>query len=766
MKKLAIIQTQSTLFWKSCQTISANLKQSYELLEKKGKYEIEWLSLEPAVISEVGVWANIQHYSRLAEQIRDSKPDQLIFLDHLPSPPLLLAAMEKFPGFPNVPVNFHVYGDFTYFAHDWIEFFKSRKKQNRYRLISASERQTKLIEELLMQSGPQSVVKTLFFPVDPKQYSFDAGARAKKRAQYGLKDTDRVVLYTGRLSAQKNITRMIREFAELCQSSAVKNPHFYLAGSFDDLGTPFSPATPPTGTYFHAVSQQINGLPHSVQKRIHFVGNLDSAELREFYCAADVFFSLSLHHDEDFGMSVAEALSCGLPSVLSDWGGFSSFAHPEWGGALVPTSITERGLVISSRGCQRILTQALSTPLPNDRRKQRAYSFMERFSVGRAAALLGDLIGSAFPEKVDVRSLWKLHYLLCSSRDTAVIPRSGGFYESVYRHYCGKTEAPPGTPNDDVNWVLDLIHYAEPELCSKPKPSSNDLSGYFVPMSKDYYSPTRPVFLYHGVDDSAAQRCKFWQARDGAIPLLKFFDDYTPETFGSTVLVHKDLLRLVPPHWAKSVGSYSIECTLPPLKAPDRRGLILTGCLSPGFADYDQFSRELDLLAEKIGDPSKIEILAYFSFRSALIQWARSHEDNAGRWFQAVSQRFGADVKFLTWSDLSSLRSLEGYCFHEFNQGLIIKDSFVSHHLLSIGARRALAETPQNRGQQQSVQLSPFHAVRWEPRTHFSSSSLKAAKANQLRLQAFKSLSTQLQQFENYNKVCPSWVEAYVTDCF
>lgn len=62
-------------------------------------------------------------------------------------------------------------------------------------------------------------------------------------------------------------------------------------------------------------------LPTSIQKRIFFKGSVPHKDLNLFYNAADLFVSLSLHHDEDFGMSVAEAMATGLPCVLTDWGG-------------------------------------------------------------------------------------------------------------------------------------------------------------------------------------------------------------------------------------------------------------------------------------------------------------------------------------------------------------------------------------------------------------------------------------------------------------
>jgi glycosyltransferase involved in cell wall biosynthesis len=47
--------------------------------------------------------------------------------------------------------------------------------------------------------------------------------------------------------------------------------------------------------------------------------------LKDFYKSADLYLSLSTYHDEDFGMSVAEALMSGLPAILSNWAGYSSF---------------------------------------------------------------------------------------------------------------------------------------------------------------------------------------------------------------------------------------------------------------------------------------------------------------------------------------------------------------------------------------------------------------------------------------------------------
>ena len=44
----------------------------------------------------------------------------------------------------------------------------------------------------------------------------------------------------------------------------------------------------------------------------------------------DVFVSLSVHQDENFGYAPIEAMACGVPAVVTDWGGYrDSVVHGE-----------------------------------------------------------------------------------------------------------------------------------------------------------------------------------------------------------------------------------------------------------------------------------------------------------------------------------------------------------------------------------------------------------------------------------------------------
>jgi glycosyltransferase involved in cell wall biosynthesis len=55
-----------------------------------------------------------------------------------------------------------------------------------------------------------------------------------------------------------------------------------------------------------------------VNQKVEFAGFVDSAELGDYYRAADVFVSPSM--SEPFGLTITEALSCGTPVVSTGAG--------------------------------------------------------------------------------------------------------------------------------------------------------------------------------------------------------------------------------------------------------------------------------------------------------------------------------------------------------------------------------------------------------------------------------------------------------------
>ena len=74
------------------------------------------------------------------------------------------------------------------------------------------------------------------------------------------------------------------------------------------MGWPFFGSYPPKEFNRYQFLNELESYEGPIRERIHFLENLTANELTSYYQACDVFTSISLHNDEDFGMSPAEAL--------------------------------------------------------------------------------------------------------------------------------------------------------------------------------------------------------------------------------------------------------------------------------------------------------------------------------------------------------------------------------------------------------------------------------------------------------------------------
>ena len=105
-----------------------------------------------------------------------------------------------------------------------------------------------------------------------------------------------IVLFAGRINWLKNIPKLVRALALVER----KDLALVLAGP-DNEGH---------GAELRALARELG-----VKERLVFTGMLDRPRLRAAYAAADVFVLPS--HRENFGMSAAEAMACGVPVVLT-----------------------------------------------------------------------------------------------------------------------------------------------------------------------------------------------------------------------------------------------------------------------------------------------------------------------------------------------------------------------------------------------------------------------------------------------------------------
>ena len=330
MEKVAFVMSREKSDWVSCQSISKNLLKAYQLAFKNAKIKIFDYSF---VLRD-------DQISILATDIVSYCPDKVVYLDHYPHMKKLHLAMERNDLGPHRPSLFiHVYGDFTLYLKEWLKLSPFLKLY-KMRFVCASDKQVSLIKKFFKASS--YCVSKCPFPIDEKTFFYDPQIRDSIRRGLKLQENQKAFLYTGRVSYQKNILSLVNDFAEFLKKTNC-DARLFLAGKFDDIGKTFLDYHFFNQEFFYLYHQTLKKIPNSYRKNIIFLGNLSQEDLREVYNACDFYVNLSVHNDEDYGMAPAEALCCGLPCILTDWGGFSSFAPigPKRSCQLIPVHILE-----------------------------------------------------------------------------------------------------------------------------------------------------------------------------------------------------------------------------------------------------------------------------------------------------------------------------------------------------------------------------------------------------------------------------------------
>jgi len=132
--------------------------------------------------------------------------------------------------------------------------------------------------------------------IDTQVFFPRPGARGLLLDKFGIRD-GAVLIYAGRISKEKNLDFL----ASVYESLVTKDPslNIIFAGNGPD---------------FAEFCDRMKPFP-----RAFFTGRIDRSDLPELYSAADCFVFPSI--TDTFGMVVLEAQACGLPAVVSDFGG-------------------------------------------------------------------------------------------------------------------------------------------------------------------------------------------------------------------------------------------------------------------------------------------------------------------------------------------------------------------------------------------------------------------------------------------------------------
>jgi glycosyltransferase involved in cell wall biosynthesis len=220
------------------------------------------------------------------------------------------------------------------------------------------------IRRIMRKSGVRAPIELIENGVEVEQFQRPTSDKTKSR--FGIPTSATVFIYVGRLSREKNVRRLVDEFATA-------------AGLADDLQLLLVGAGPMEAK----LRRQVTGL--GLDRRVHFLGQVKPAAVPALLALSDAFVSASL--SEVHPLTAIESLASGLPVIAIESPGFADVVIHDRSGLLVdgsPGSLATamRTLANSGDTCRRLAAGARSAGERYD----------IRFTVERTVSLYRQLI--------------------------------------------------------------------------------------------------------------------------------------------------------------------------------------------------------------------------------------------------------------------------------------------------------------------------------------------------------------------------------------
>lgn len=243
----------------------------------------------------------------------------------------------------------------------WLRWYGGLFLGHADRVIFSTHREREKADRWLARLGARARAAVVPWPVPVPAIADRDAVRAAWRGQHDIPLSASVMLFVGRLHTLK---RPIETIAAFCHA-ATPDDHLVMVGMDGDLSR----------------AQVAAAVPRNMSRQVHVIGGLAGDELRSAWIAGDAFVSLSLR--ENFGYSAAEALSYGLPVVLSS-GHDLAYEMPR-----TPEGILACGWLLGDNSLTTA-TRAIAECLDSVRRD--ATAFRGLGAVGRR--WVGDELGS------------------------------------------------------------------------------------------------------------------------------------------------------------------------------------------------------------------------------------------------------------------------------------------------------------------------------------------------------------------------------------
>ena len=194
---------------------------------------------------------------------------------------------------------------------------------------------------------PFGVNLETYYPLKSKE------KREKLRGTWGLKPDDFVLVYTGRVTIEKNLHTTLSAVAELRRLGYPAK--LIVVGRFEDVSFAEFRMNPVD------LEQKVHTLIETLQisDDVIILEWQTAEELNEVFNASDAFINLTLHHDENFGLSQIEAMSAGVPVIGTAWGGLKDTIEKLEGGFPINTWVTATGIRVDTPAVIHAITDLI-----------------------------------------------------------------------------------------------------------------------------------------------------------------------------------------------------------------------------------------------------------------------------------------------------------------------------------------------------------------------------------------------------------------------
>lgn len=226
------------------------------------------------------------------------------------------------------------------------------------------------IKRVLESYDIQTKIEWIPHGIDVETFKEAAGFRIRK--EFGLKADDKVLVYAGRLTNEKNIQFLFTVLSRLLRDNSIGRLKMIIVG---------------TGRHEADIKNDCRTM--GLDEAVLFTGLVrDRHRLADIYAAGDVFVFASV--TEVFGLAVLEAQACGTPVVAVGAAGICDSVQNGYGGFLTELDIGEFAEIV-----RRLL-------LDSELRRQqsrKALDHARRFSLDNMTARLLKLYESLVDTK-------------------------------------------------------------------------------------------------------------------------------------------------------------------------------------------------------------------------------------------------------------------------------------------------------------------------------------------------------------------------------